>query len=361
MPAPAWAVSDDDAFVLNGTGQKFYALPSDRKGGASLSQEKPNEIKELKRGFIALDRNRDGGPRRVTSVRNQVNTVRGTQEDRDILSLFENELDKRPAASGQTAINHKWPVAASASQHMSSGYGMRKDPFHGQMRFHGGLDIAAAAGTPILASADGRVKETGYRAGFGNYVTLLHSDGSESMYSHLQKAEARLGTMVRQGQEIGKLGVWEVDLATGRIDCSDQALAIFGHDRSGPKPDRNLFRSLVHPEDLPGHAAGIERAVRTGQTYINSLRIIRPDGSTRNIQMRGEVVRDDSERVTGLSGTVIDVTDLVIAEEARQRSRRQFEVLFESAVSALLMIDGEGCIRLANRQTEEMIGRARAA
>ena len=206
MPAPAWAVSDDDAFVLNGTGQKFYALPSDRKGGASLSQEKPNEIKELKRGFIALDRNRDGGPRRVTSVRNQVNTVRGTQEDRDILSLFENELDKRPAASGQTAINHKWPVAASASQHMSSGYGMRKDPFHGQMRFHGGLDIAAAAGTPILASADGRVKETGYRAGFGNYVTLLHSDGSESMYSHLQKAEARLGTMVRQGQEIGKLG-----------------------------------------------------------------------------------------------------------------------------------------------------------
>ena len=170
----------------------------------------------------------------------------------------------------------------------------------------------------------------------------------------------RLAGRLARSQEIGKLGVWEVDLATGRIDCSDQALAIFGHDRSGPKPDRNLFRSLVHPEDLPGHAAGIERAVRTGQTYINSLRIIRPDGSTRNIQMRGEVVRDDSERVTGLSGTVIDVTDLVIAEEARQRSRRQFEVLFESAVSALLMIDGEGCIRLANRQTEEMIGRARA-
>ena len=170
----------------------------------------------------------------------------------------------------------------------------------------------------------------------------------------------RLAERLARSQEIGKLGIWEVDLATGRIDCSDQALAIFGHDRAGPKPDRNLFRSLVHPEDLPGHAAGVDRAVRTGQTYINSLRIIRPDGVTRNIQMRGEVVRDDSGRVTGLSGTVIDVTDLVVAEEARQRSRRQFEALFESAVSALLMIDEAGCVRLANRQAEEITGRTRA-
>ena len=57
------------------------------------------------------------------------------------------------------------------------------------------------------------------------------------------------------------------------------------------------------------HAAGIEQAVRTGQTYLNSLRIVRPDGAVRNIQMRGEVVRDAAGRVTGLSGTVIDVTE----------------------------------------------------
>lgn len=83
---------------------------------------------------------------------------------------------------------------------------MRADPFHGKQRFHGGLDIAAPAGTAILATADGYVKETGYRAGLGNYVTLTHADGSESMYNHLQKAEARRGSFVRTGQTIGKLG-----------------------------------------------------------------------------------------------------------------------------------------------------------
>lgn len=170
----------------------------------------------------------------------------------------------------------------------------------------------------------------------------------------------RLAERLARSQEIGKLGIWEVDLATGRIDCSDQALTIFGHDRTGPKPDRNLFRSLVHPEDLPGHAAGVEQAVRTGQTYLNSLRIVRPDGAVRNIQMRGEVVRDAAGRVTGLSGTVIDVTELVTAEAARLRTQRQFELLFESAVSALLMVDEAGHIRLVNRQAEEIIGRPRA-
>ncbi|MFM9079641.1 MAG: PAS domain S-box protein, partial [Opitutaceae bacterium] len=166
----------------------------------------------------------------------------------------------------------------------------------------------------------------------------------------------RLAERLARSQEIGKLGIWEVDLATGRIDCSDQALAIFGHDRSGPKPDRNLFRSLLHPEDLPGHAAGVEQAVRTGQTYLNSLRIIRPDGVLRNIQMRGEIVHDAAGRVTGLSGTVIDVTELVAAEAARQRSQRQFETLFESAVSALLTIDDSGRIQLVNRQAEDILG-----
>ena len=58
----------------------------------------------------------------------------------------------------------------------------------------------------MLATADGNVKETGYRAGFGNYVILSHRDGSESMYNHLQKSEARRGMFVRAGQEIARLG-----------------------------------------------------------------------------------------------------------------------------------------------------------
>ncbi len=170
----------------------------------------------------------------------------------------------------------------------------------------------------------------------------------------------RLAERLARSQEIGKLGVWEADLATGRIECSREALRIFGREGGDRTPDRDLFRSTVVPEDLPRHVAAVERAVRTGEGWNNALRILRPDGALRHLQMRGEVVRDAEGHTTGLSGTVIDVTELVTAEQARVRSQRQFEALFESAVSGLVVIDEEGLIRLANRQAEELFGRPRA-
>ncbi len=101
---------------------------------------------------------------------------------------------------------HQWPIAASVKQKLSSGYGMRKDPFHGRPAFHGGIDIAAATGTPILASAAGQVAEVGKKGGWGNFVLLEHPDGSETRYSHLSAGTVREGQRVAQGQVIGKLG-----------------------------------------------------------------------------------------------------------------------------------------------------------
>ena len=104
------------------------------------------------------------------------------------------------------AKDHQWPIAASVKQKISSGYGMRRDPFHGRPAFHGGVDIAAALGTPILASAAGQVAEVGKKGGWGNYVLLRHPDGSETRYSHLSAGTVREGQRVNQGQVIGRLG-----------------------------------------------------------------------------------------------------------------------------------------------------------
>jgi murein DD-endopeptidase MepM/ murein hydrolase activator NlpD len=104
------------------------------------------------------------------------------------------------------AKDHQWPIADSVKQKISSGYGMRKDPFHGRPVFHGGVDIVAASGTPILASAAGQVAEVGKKGGWGNYVLLRHPDGSETRYSHLSAGTVREGQRVNQGQVIGRLG-----------------------------------------------------------------------------------------------------------------------------------------------------------
>jgi murein DD-endopeptidase MepM/ murein hydrolase activator NlpD len=108
--------------------------------------------------------------------------------------------------SPATRAGHIWPIAGTVKQKVSSGYGMRKDPFHGRPAFHGGIDIAAAPGTPIQATAAGVVAKTGTGRGYGNYVLIAHPDGSETRYSHLSASTVRAGQRVMQGQMVGRLG-----------------------------------------------------------------------------------------------------------------------------------------------------------
>ena len=52
--------------------------------------------------------------------------------------------------------------------------------------FHLGHDLAAATGTPVLAAADGVVRVAGKHASYGNYLRILHADGDETLYAHMQ-------------------------------------------------------------------------------------------------------------------------------------------------------------------------------
>lgn len=84
--------------------------------------------------------------------------------------------------------------------------------FNGQLRSsHGGMDIAAPVGTPVVAANAGRVIDTGDYFFQGRTVVLDHGQGLLSLYAHLESIDTALGQAVRAGQLIGKIG------ATGRV------------------------------------------------------------------------------------------------------------------------------------------------
>ena len=96
---------------------------------------------------------------------------------------------------------------------MTSGFGNRFHPILGYERFHAGVDLAAATGTPIHAAADGRVLEAGWHGGYGQEVELSHGGGLETRYGHMSRVAASIGEVVRKGQIIGWVG--STGLATG--------------------------------------------------------------------------------------------------------------------------------------------------
>lgn len=189
-------------------GKRFISLNGARSGMRPAALRSDGDA--IRSGHMRLDRDmmivNARTPRSNVIVtrpqRNEANIAPGS-EGNDAAAIFGNG---RSQQSHTRVTGHAWPVARGVKQYVSSGYGMRKDPFHGQQRFHGGIDIAAAPGTPVLASADGVVSAIGAKGGFGNHVSVTHGDGSVSMYGHLRDENVRVGQRVRQGQQIGQVG-----------------------------------------------------------------------------------------------------------------------------------------------------------
>lgn len=89
---------------------------------------------------------------------------------------------------------------------MSSGYGVRRDPIYGSSKFHTGLDFAAKTGTPVFATADGKVTEAGRQSGYGNCIDISHGYNYLTRYAHLSEILVKAGQEVKRGEMIGKVG-----------------------------------------------------------------------------------------------------------------------------------------------------------
>jgi hypothetical protein len=89
---------------------------------------------------------------------------------------------------------------------VSSRYGMRRHPILHTSRFHRGIDLKAASGAPIRASADGRAVFAGWSGGYGRQVRIGHGKGLTTSYSHMSRIAVAPGAFVRRGQVIGYVG-----------------------------------------------------------------------------------------------------------------------------------------------------------
>eukprot|EP01037_Dinobryon_pediforme_P010335 gene10335-10401_t len=179
------------------------------------------------------------------------------------------------------------PAAASAPHyarphqigtvHLSSGFGLRVDPVRGHQAMHGGIDLAAAAGTPVLAAAAGQVQFSGWRGGYGNCVELRHDDGTRTRYGHLSALLVRMGDRVARGDFIARVGstgrstgnhlhfeYWRFDHARGArpvdplpylADRAEPAYPATAAIAADPAPFRSAFargRFDSDPARLPG-------------------------------------------------------------------------------------------------------------
>jgi murein DD-endopeptidase MepM/ murein hydrolase activator NlpD len=134
------------------------------------------------------------------------------QGDKEFTQLFASwkKLDMVGVSTGgittpQAAVAVP-SIAPVQGFRLTSAYGVREHPILGGERMHKGLDLAVAAGTPVLAPADGVVEKASWFSSYGNFIEIAHGGNMETRYGHLSGYNVVAGQHVHKGDVIGYVG-----------------------------------------------------------------------------------------------------------------------------------------------------------
>ncbi|WP_018353328.1 PAS domain S-box protein [Longispora albida] len=152
------------------------------------------------------------------------------------------------------------------------------------------------------------------------------------------------------------LGAWTWELASSHVRWSRQLGAIYGLPPGLLSGEPAFFLGRVHPADQAVVEKTIALVRHDGEPLRFDHRVVRPDGAIRWVRQHCGVVGDAEGSPAQLVGTCVDVTATKPIEDVLKDSEERFQMLLASVPDAVVGIDADGVIVLANERTTELFG-----
>ena len=137
----------------------------------------------------------------------------------------------------------------------------------------------------------------------------------EERTQELKAKESKL----QEAQKLAHLGNWEFDLGVHKLTLSEEVFRIFGLDTQLAEPNFLDCKQQIHPESIQFGLDRIDEIIQSGNPSEFELKILRPDGDVRYIFVKAQAVFD-GDKVIKLFGTVQDITQRKVAEDALRDS-----------------------------------------
>ncbi|BDV42221.1 hypothetical protein GURASL_11440 [Geotalea uraniireducens] len=141
---------------------------------------------------------------------------------------------------------------------------------------------------------------------------------------------------LREAQRIAHLGSWDYDHRAGRLLQSEELGRIFDIDPAGD-PSFQDFVARVHPDDRARVMAGAGGPTRPPSPEALTYRLLLPDGRIRYVYEQRETLYGDDGQPARSAGTVQDITDRRLAEDALRKSEERFRLLVQHAPVAIFV------------------------
>ena len=157
--------------------------------------------------YLPLEDSESGSLKELADLKSMTslmeNSVEPLDEINKVLSTYKELLADTPTM---------WPLKGVRGN-ITTRFGWTIHPFTHMGYLHTGVDIAWALGTPVEATANGTVVQTGYTEDAGNFITIQHKYGFTTRYLHLLEIVTHKGDHVNRGDTIGYVG--STGLSTG--------------------------------------------------------------------------------------------------------------------------------------------------
>jgi len=169
----------------------------------------------------------------------------------------------------------------------------------------------------------------------------------------LKESESEL----REAQRIGRFGSWIWHPATDEVTWSEECYAIMGLNPNLPAPNfsQEHTRFYTH-ESYTELTKAVQKTLETGTPYILELEAIYPNGGKHWITARGEAVRDSNGRITTFRGTIQDINEKRIAEQALRKSEERFRTYIEAMPQSAFIADSKGTLTYFNQRFYDYVG-----
>jgi PAS domain S-box-containing protein len=171
------------------------------------------------------------------------------------------------------------------------------------------------------------------------YIVGFQSDITERkrVEVSLQNSEAAL----REAQRVARIGSWHWDAKSDAIWWSDELYRIYEKDPGIPPSTFEKDQKNYTPESAAQLTASVQKALKTGEPYEIDLELVHNTEPRRWVIARGEVIRNASSQITGLRGTVQDITERKRVEEELHESEEKYRYMFANNPQPMWIYDLE--------------------
>jgi len=162
-------------------------------------------------------------------------------------------------------------------------------------------------------------------------------------------------TSLKEAQKIANIGNWTREL-TGELHWSEQQYRIYGYEPGEIKPNFEIVKSHVHPDDLDTFMKSIDNTVKIRKPFALEYRLITKDGTQKFVSAHANVELDKSGNPIRLRGTLQDITERKKAEDEIKRNEKRYRELFEDNITGVYVTTLDGKILDCNNAFYKMLG-----